>query len=135
LQEWQEKTTIYLAENLRLIPHPDKTKIFLVKKGVPFLGFRVWPAYRVVKKESTRRYERFLHQKIRKKVDLNQIEAGLNSWLGHIRFGQSQRLEYRVFWRLRHQGIHVLKHPNGSWRFLGGAALSSVFAVYPLHCT
>jgi len=38
------------------------------------------------------------------------------SWLGHIRFGQHDRLEYRVFWRLNHQKLNVVVHPRNSWR-------------------
>ena len=63
-----------------------------------------------------------------------QLETALNSWLGHIRFGQSQRLEYQIFWYLRNHRVHpvesseaempsalfhrvnLFKHPSGSWR-------------------
>jgi retron-type reverse transcriptase len=104
---------------LRLVPHPDKTHIHRTAAGVPFLGFRVWPEYRVAKKERVRRFERHLRQqRSDKPVDTESLEQGLNSWLGHIRFGQSRRIEYRVFWHLRHTGVNVLTHPRGSWRVL-----------------
>jgi retron-type reverse transcriptase len=121
LTEHKKAITERLAD-LRLLPHPNKTHIHKVEKGVPFLGFRVYPSWRIVRKESVRRYRRFCREKIGqwrvKRVSPQQIEDGLNSWLGHVRFGQSKRLEYNVFWQVRASGLNLLKHPNHSWRIL-----------------
>jgi hypothetical protein len=91
-------------------------------KGVPFLGFKVYANRRKVKKENTHRYLRFLGKKLELKrqqlLQPDQLEAALNSWLGHIRFAQSNRLEYKLFWYLRAQGVSLFKHPCGSWRVL-----------------
>jgi len=40
----------FLKENLSVQLHPDKSKIFSVNQGVPFLGLRVYPHYRLLKK-------------------------------------------------------------------------------------
>lgn len=121
LRMWRSAIEAYLC-GLRLSLHPHKTQIFQVGKGVPFLGFKVFPRHRVVRKEKTRRYARFLRKKmaLRKQGKLcpNQLEIGLNSWLGHVRFGVSRRLEYRIFWYLRTHRVNLHKHPSGSWRVL-----------------
>ncbi len=121
LRDWKNEIARYLA-GLRLILHPNKTHIYRTADGVPFLGFRVWPCYRVVKKDKVKRYRRFLKNKVRQMkkggISPDDLEAALNSWRGHIGFGQSRRLEYQVFWDLRRWGVNVLKHPNGSWRVL-----------------
>jgi hypothetical protein len=107
---------------LRLLTHPDKTQIHQTAKGVPFLGFRVYPDYRIIKKENAHRAARFLQMKVgqvaKGKMTYDSLESGLNSWLGHIRFGQCKRLEYRVFWEIRRRNVNVLEHPRGSWRVL-----------------
>ena len=121
LKAWKEDVSTYLA-GLRLLVHPDKTQIYPVEHGVPFLGFRVYPHYRQVLKQNTRRYRRFLRKKLqlRKAGQLSpdSLELALNSWLGHIRFGQARRLEYQIFWYLRRHGVNLFKHPGGSWRVL-----------------
>ena len=117
LAEYKQAVIKRLAD-LRLLPHPNKTHIHKVEKGVPFLGFRVYPAWRIVRKENVRRYRRFCDKKIEQQVSPQQIESGLNSWLGHVRFGQCKRLEYNVFWQVRASGLNLLKHPNNSWRVL-----------------
>ncbi len=114
---FQKEIITEALAGLRLVPHPEKTHIHAVGHGVPFLGFRVWPFYRVVKKERVRRFERYLRHTLKAShVDKQGLEQGLNSWLGHVRFGQHERLEYRVFWRLNHQELDVVVHPHGSWR-------------------
>ena len=121
IHEYQKAITHYL-DGIRLQLHPRKTQLYRVQDGVPFLGFRVFPYYRYVLKEKTKRYKRFLKKKIKYyhagKITPDELENAINAWLGHIRFGQCQRLEYQVFWILRNAGINVLKHPNGSWKVL-----------------
>ncbi|MFN0175798.1 MAG: reverse transcriptase domain-containing protein [Saprospiraceae bacterium] len=118
LAQQREQIAGQLAE-LRIAPHPDKTHIHRTATGVPFLGFRIWPEYRIARKERVRRFERHVRQQLRDKpIDTESMEQGLNSWLGHVRFGQSQRLEYRVYWDMREAGVNVLTHPRGSWRVL-----------------
>jgi RNA-directed DNA polymerase len=121
LWEVKKQIQIYL-QSLRLITHPHKTQIHAVEKGVPFLGFRVFPNYRYVKKDKTKRSKRFIQLKIEKMqqgiISPNQLEAGLNSWLGHIRFGKAKYMENTLFNRIRQQNVNLVRHPNGSWRIL-----------------
>jgi RNA-directed DNA polymerase len=121
IREWKIKITTYLA-GLRLIPHPNKTQMHHTKDGIPFLGFTVFPEYKYVRKEKIKRYKRYLRQnmKLRKadRLSPQTLETQLNAWLGHIKFGQSKRLEYTVFWYLRKQGVELFTSPSGSWRVL-----------------
>jgi retron-type reverse transcriptase len=136
LAEYKQAITERLAD-LRLLPHPNKTHIHKVEKGVPFLGFRVCPAWRIVRKENVRRYRRFCAQKIvrwkERRVLPEQIESGLNSWLGHVRFGQCKRLEYNVFWQIRGAAVNVLQHPRGSWRVLERQLLWNFLQIFSLE--
>lgn len=107
---------------LRLISHPTKSKIYQVKNGVPFLGFKIYPTHRIVKKQGTRRFKRHLKNRIQDwrigEISPDQLESGLNAWLGHVRFGISEKLEYNVFWTIRHAGVSLFTHPRSSWRVL-----------------
>jgi retron-type reverse transcriptase len=121
LKGWKREVESFLAK-LRLTLHPNKTHVHQVCRGVPFLGFRVFPYHRYALKSKVQRSRRHLRKKtqdyFQEKCSGDQVEASLNSWLGHIRFGQSRRLEYNTFWSLKQQGLNVLKHPNGGWRVL-----------------
>lgn len=117
-----KKRIIHFLSQLRLLLHPNKTHIHATQKGIPFLGFRIFPHYRYVQKCKQHRSRRFLYKKIKQyqsaQLNPNKLEAGLNSWLGHVRFGQSQRIEQQVFNHIRQQGVALYRHPGGSWRVL-----------------
>lgn len=121
LHQWHTAVQTFLND-YRLLLHPDKTQIYRCADGVPFLGFQVFPYFRHVRKEKTKRYHRFLKTKIRsyKRLEIKpfELEQALNAWLGHVRFGQSRRLEYNNFWLLERAGINVVKHPSGAWKIL-----------------
>jgi retron-type reverse transcriptase len=121
LHGWKADMEAFLGD-LRLILHPTKTQVHRVTAGVPFLGFRVFPFYRYVNKARAHRAERHLCKKASAlrfgSVTPESAESTLNSWLGHIRFGQSRRMEGRVFRRLCEEGVEVCRHPSGSWRVL-----------------
>jgi retron-type reverse transcriptase len=121
LAETKQQIINFLS-NYRLILHPNKSQIHQVNDGVPFLGFKIFPFHKTVLATSQKRYRRFLNQKIALrligKVQPQQIEDGLNSWLGHIRFGNNYKLEQSIFRMLRDKGVNLHIHPFGSWRVL-----------------
>jgi RNA-directed DNA polymerase len=105
-----------------LILHPNKSQIHQTNDGIPFLGFKIFPFHKTVLAASRKRYRRFVTEKIGLrligKVQPQQIEDGLNSWLGHIRFGNNYTLEQSIFRMLRNKGVNLHIHPCGSWRVL-----------------
>jgi retron-type reverse transcriptase len=121
LRGWKQEIERYLGD-LRLSLHPNKTHIHRTVCGVPFLGFRTFPYRRVCLKAKVHRTRRHIRVNVgqlkRRKISPDRMESSLNSWLGHVRFGQSRRLEYNTYWELKHQDVNVFKHPKGSWRIL-----------------
>ncbi|MBK9338409.1 MAG: hypothetical protein IPM98_18465 [Lewinellaceae bacterium] len=73
-------------------------------------------------KENAHRAERHVRKQAclrrRRRLSPDRLEAGLNSWLGHVRFGQCRRMENRVLRMVRAQRVNVVEHPSGSWRVL-----------------
>jgi retron-type reverse transcriptase len=116
LWSWKKAILHYLV-GLRLLLHPHKTHIYHTRKGVPFLGFQVFPHHRYVSKAKVWRYRRHLRKQIHKQTGPPDegFMAGINSWLGHIRFGQSERLETQTFSYLYRKGLRLQKRPSGSW--------------------
>ncbi len=118
LHDWKNRIIAFLS-SYRLVLHRNKTHIYSVRSGVPFLGFKVYPQYRMVLKPSVRRYVRYTRKKLlllrTAKLSPKKFEHGLNSWLGHIRFGPSKRLEHRIFFYIRNQGVKLSQRRKGSW--------------------
>jgi len=78
-----------------------KTVIFPISHGVDFLGYRIWPDHRLLRKRSTKRIKRALRhfQKLysQEKVDFDRINATVQSWLGHAKHADSYRFRKKLF--------------------------------------
>lgn len=98
---WQVKREIegFLADKLDLRLN-GKTGIWPISQGIDFLGYRIWPTHRLVRKSSIRRMKRKLKAFQRKyregKIDLEKINATIQSWLGHVSHADSYNLRNKL---------------------------------------
>ncbi|WP_034629499.1 RNA-directed DNA polymerase [Desulfotruncus alcoholivorax] len=77
-----------------------KTGIFPISQGIDFCGYRIWPTHRKIRKSSIKRMKRKLKAFQRKfkagKISLEKINATIQSWLGHVKHGDSYNLRKKV---------------------------------------
>ena len=72
LAEWKEKIAKFLRENLLLDLHPEKTRIILSDHGVDFLGLKIFPFHKIMKKRNVRSFKRKL-KALCKKYDNSEV--------------------------------------------------------------
>lgn len=72
---------------LRLTLRRDRTRVWRTRDGVEFLGFRVFPGHRLVRKATAHRYCRHL-----RKLARERVRASLTAWFGHTCHADSYRL-------------------------------------------
>lgn len=80
----------WLQDNLRLATN-SKTQVFPVAdthgRALDFLGYRIWPSHRRLRKSSIARIKRSLRRLQREyaagEVGLDEVRAVITSWLGH----------------------------------------------------
>jgi retron-type reverse transcriptase len=87
-------------ENLRLKLHPKKCTVFPIGTGVDFLGYRVFPGFRKIRKENVKRFKKrmknFERDYSMELITGNEIRQSLMSWIGHARWANSFRLRKRI---------------------------------------
>lgn len=91
----------FLEASLRLHLN-GKTQVFDIKHaGLDFLGYRIWPTHRLLRKSSIRRMRRKLKAMRRKYcagvIDRAQIDATVHSWVAHAMHADTYRLRARLF--------------------------------------
>lgn len=92
---------IDFLEEFRLRIHPNKSQVFPVKNGVTFLGHRIFPTHRWLKRENVIRFKRRVrqfqiqYQKGEKTWD--DIAVSLQSWNAHAAFSDSYRLRTLLY--------------------------------------
>lgn len=89
LQEWKEQIAQFLAEKLSLKLHPDKSKIIEINRGVDFLGFKVFPHHRILKRKNMRHFLRKL-QKMdslyqERKITYDEVYDFMEGWCAHAK--------------------------------------------------
>jgi len=96
-REWLGK---FLGERLALGLN-SKTNIFPIAQGVNFLGYRIWPTHRLLRKSSARRMKRKLRRFERGysegSIEFDHINASIQSWLGHCSHADTYKLRRKLF--------------------------------------
>lgn len=103
LREVKSEMEKYLA-GLRLKLHPKKCFVAPVAGGIQFLGFKVYPDHRLLRKESVIKFKKRMkhYQKLFKRgeITLEEITVSMRSWIAHASHGDTYRLRKQLFSRL-----------------------------------
>jgi len=97
LHEWKGKIAARQAK-LRLTLH--EPQIFPVNTGIPFLGFRIYPTHRRLKKKRgiafQRRFRHLYGQWIAREIDRVRLDASALAWCAHASWGDTYGLRRAV---------------------------------------
>ena len=109
-------------EDLRLLLHPFKCSIFPVQQGTNFLGYKIFPTHRLVLKDNVKRFKRklkrFQNDYANEQASLEQINASVQSWLGHAKWANSFLLRSRLFSEFQLKKGQVKNAAGSSWRLV-----------------
>lgn len=104
LQEWRQAVIEKLAA-LRLTLHEGRAQVAPVTTGIPFLGFRVYPTHRRIKRRKAvafgRRWRRLLQAYANGELSREGLEVALQGWIAHARHGDTYRLRRSLIWSAR----------------------------------
>ncbi len=100
LWDWRAATIEFLA-TLRLRLHEDRAVVYPTQTGIPWLGFRVFPYYRLLRKDNAKAFRRRLRQMAEDyqagQADVEQIGTSIQSWIAHAEHGDTYHLRQRIF--------------------------------------
>ena len=113
LWAWREEIARFLVR-LRLRLHERKAVVFPVHQGVDWLGFRLFPTYRRLRRENVRRAARRLHRQQeayrRGEISAEQLRRSVQSWIAHARFADTEGLRRHLL----KQFIFIAPHEDTS---------------------
>lgn len=90
MMRWRD-AIVKRMEHFRLTLHIGNAHPYPVVKGIPFLGFRIFPDYRRVKQRKGFAYRRKLRHLIQT-ADQKTIRASVQGWTNHVRYADSFHL-------------------------------------------
>ncbi len=106
LQAWRAAVVDRLAE-MRLSLHEAQAQLSPVSAGLPFLGFRLYPTHRRLKRRKGVHFQRRLRRLAAAwatgQIDARRLNASIQGWVNHARYGDTRGLRRAVLgpWALR----------------------------------
>jgi RNA-directed DNA polymerase len=96
LHDFREQCRGYLKGNLNLDLPYSKTTLEPVNKGLTFLGYRIFPGYRLLRKRNKMKFRERLavqQEKLREdEISFNELRQSLESWRGHAKHADTENL-------------------------------------------
>jgi len=90
---------------LRLVIHEAATQVTPVARGIPWLGFVVYPTHRRVKARKVRCATRRLHERLDAyragHISFGELDASVKGWINHVRYADTWGLRRHMFAHLR----------------------------------
>jgi retron-type reverse transcriptase len=113
-------STFLEGERLRL--HPKKCLVFPTRLGTEFLGYRIFPTHKRLRKANIRRFNKRLkqlqEQYSRYEIDLKEVNQSIVSWVGHASHADTHNLRRQILMRavFRRNSVGIihngLNYPN-----------------------
>jgi retron-type reverse transcriptase len=89
--------------DLRLRLHPKKTRIFQCREGVEFVGYRLFPDYRRLRRSNVQRFVQRLRRQQQAyragHLSADRLQASIKSWIAHAKHADTYRLRGRLLYR------------------------------------
>lgn len=100
LHQWRRQIITFL-QSLRLTIHEERAHPVPVQTGITFLGFRVFPDHRLLKREKGIVYRRHLyalHKEVQRgELPQKRLHESLLAWVGHVQHGDTWELRRAIF--------------------------------------
>jgi RNA-directed DNA polymerase len=100
LWAWKKAVAEFLS-GLRLMLHPTKSVVYPVSSGIAFLGFRIWPTHRRLKRANVRGFvRRFRQQRVayrRGELSFEDLNNSVRAWVAHASHGDTYHLRTKLF--------------------------------------
>ncbi len=92
LWKWKQAIGQFLA-TLRLTMHEGSSTVYPTKTGIPFLGFRLYPTHRRLKRYSgvafSRRLRKSYKEFSRGELSRDDLDARVQGWIAHAQHGDT----------------------------------------------
>lgn len=107
LQKWKEDIAQFLAQRLSLKLHPDKSKIIPIERGVEFLGFKIFPRHRFLKRKNMRYFLRKSQQKDslyhENKITFDDVYNFIEGWCAHAKNANTFKRRQKILTSFENQ--------------------------------
>lgn len=96
LEIWKVNIDNFLEENLKLKLHTEKSRIVLLKVGVDFVGFRIFPNHKLLRKRNIRNIFGKIKSYENNELTFTQIFNSYRGWRGYAQLANTYKLRAKI---------------------------------------
>src|SRR3989344_5358488 len=104
LIKWKHEIDIFLKNELRIELHPDKSRIIKLTKPIPFVGFRIFNYFRLLKKFSRKNIKRRLKKLsnlfLEKELTYDKIYEILQGSFAYMKQANTYNLRKKMYLKI-----------------------------------
>ena len=104
LIKWKEEIDIFLKNELKIDLHPDKSRIIALAKPIPFVGFRIFNYFRLLKKFSRKNIKRRLKKLsnlfLEKELTYDKIYEILQGSFAYMKQANTYNLRKKMYLKM-----------------------------------
>ena len=108
LKEYKEKISNYL-KNLELELHKDKSSIIPLRKGITFLGYKIFYYHKLLRKSNIRKFERNFKEKLDRykegRLTYDNLIESLQGWFGYSMWANTYKFRKRIMGQISESNI------------------------------
>ena len=100
LEAYRKDIESFLKARLSLELHSEKTRIIRLENGAGFLGFRIFPEHKLMKKSNIRKFKNKLSRKCeeyhRKEIEYDEVYDLIEGWTAYSKTADSYNLREKL---------------------------------------
>ncbi len=100
LGDYKKRINSFLKDNLELELHPEKSRIFPLHRGTPFLGFRLYPYHRAMQKRNIRTFKNKFKTLCSKydsgKAGYDKVYDFMEGWCAYAKTANTYKLRRKL---------------------------------------
>ncbi len=100
LEFYKKKLDEFLEKELDIALHPEKTKILELNAGLGFLGLRIFPRHKLLKKSNIRKFRNKLskleEQYDNKQIDYDKVYDAIEGWVAYSKTADTYNLRRKI---------------------------------------
>ena len=100
LSEYKKCINQFLNQKLSIELHPDKYSIIKLKRGITFLGFRIFSYHKLLEKSNIKKFknkfEEIKDSYNKNKIDYDDIYDFLEGWLSYVKHANTHKLRKKI---------------------------------------
>jgi hypothetical protein len=104
LLDWRNAVIQKMA-GLRLSLHEESAQVYPTRTGIPFLGFRIHPEYRLLKRRKVVHFRRKLRRVLADyaigAASIQKVGSSIKGWINHVRYADTWGLRKSVLGGVR----------------------------------